>query len=66
MSKISAAIQLEALSTESEKQDVVREIQAIARFRKRLFGDLASKGESFVRNEVRISVGDLLNRIKDK
>jgi hypothetical protein len=57
---------LEALSAEPEKQTVLREIRAIKRLRKRAFGDLESKEESFARNAVRISVGELLNRIKDE
>ncbi|WP_018404026.1 hypothetical protein [Marinobacter gelidimuriae] len=51
---------LEALNVESEKDEIRREIRAINRLRKRLFGDLESKEDAYMRTAKRTSVSDRL------
>jgi hypothetical protein len=57
---------LDALSVESEKEEVRKEIRAIKRLRHRLFGDRETKMEEFFRTAKRVPVSDLLRVAGEK
>lgn len=50
---------LEAVNTETDKKEVKKEIRAIQRLRKRLFGDRKTKMEALAENAVPVTLRQL-------
>ena len=50
---------LDAVNTETEKREVEKEIRAIERLRKRLFGDRKTKMEALTENAVPVTLRQL-------
>lgn len=57
---------LDALGEDGPTDEVIREIKAINRMRKKLFGDVESKEEHFLRTAKSVSFRDILELSKQE